>query len=468
MSRLSIRTWLVMALLIVLTLPLVAGALLSRLLPLWLEPDPRVRLMNEVSASHARWLDPAWQASTRTRLAALGLEVVLLDDAGRELFRSPDAAGEQSFSFVPGPDRWVQAMPNRIGVGYYAGEGSLPALSRPLLKRYLLENVPLAAGGAALLLTLASTAWFIGRAVLQPLEAMSRAARQIAGGELDFVLSDSRVREVAAVSEALSAMGEALRHSLERQAALEQQRRLFIAAAAHDLRTPLFALRGHLEGLEKGLADTPERAARYVAVCREKADALERLVADLFAYARMEYLDEVPHRGPVELGALLHRAAEGFYPLAESKGVGFRLSGPEEPCLVEADAHQLTRAVENLLDNACRHTPPGGTIHLTWEESAGQVRFTVRDEGPGIEPHDLPHLFTPLYRGESSRNRRTGGAGLGLAIARRILQGHGGELTAANGEPTGGLFSAVIPTQNGYAARTQEAPAPPAQGAGQQ
>ena len=109
------------------------------------------------------------------------------------------------------------------------------------------------------------------------------------------------------------------------------------------------------------------------------------------------------------------------------------------------DPHLLTRAVENLLDNAVRHTPPAGEIGVAWECAGDDVRFSVVDDGPGIPPADLPHIFTPLYRGDSSRNRRTGGAGLGLAIARRLIRAHGGELTAANAPDGGALFLAWLP-----------------------
>ena len=107
----------------------------------------------------------------------------------------------------------------------------------------------------------------------------------------------------------------------------------------------------------------------------------------------------------------------------------------------------LTRAVENLLDNAVRYTPEGGDIQVRWAQSHGQAEFSVADSGPGISPEDLAHIFAPLYRGETSRNRRTGGAGLGLAIARRLIRAHGGELTASNGPHGGAIFTAVLPMQ---------------------
>lgn len=446
MRRLNIRTWLVMALLILFALPLFIATLLNALLPLWLDPDPRVRLMLDLARSSTALADPYWQASARLKLSAMEIDLIIDDHKGKELFRSEPAPGKPLGPFVPGPNRWVQAIPVKPGTATFAGHGSAPQLSRPLLKRYLSEYVPAVAALGALVITLAGVAWFMGRAVLQPLAAMSQAARQIAAGELDFVLPDSRVTEVAEVAAAFTAMGRALGSSLDRQADLEQQRRMFISAIAHDLRTPLFALRGHLELFSKGLAQTPEKAARYLEICREKADALERLIADLFAYARSEYLREVPRRDRIDLGALLQRAVDGFRPLAASKGVTFLCAGSPDPCHVDGDAQLLMRAVENLLDNALRHGPPESVIHVAWQKSPNGVRFSVSDQGRGIAPDDLPHLFSPLFRGESSRNRTTGGAGLGLAIAQRILQAHGGDLSAANGASSGAVFSAVIPT----------------------
>src|SRR5690606_24340403 len=122
----------------------------------------------------------------------------------------------------------------------------------------------------------------------------------------------------------------------------EQERRMFVSALVHDLRTPLFSLRGSLEGLATGIAATPEKRARYIAVAQEKADALERLIADLFAFTRLEYLDEEPQRAPVDLAAFLPRLVEGMRPRAETKGVRLALdAGPAR--VVSADEHLLTR-----------------------------------------------------------------------------------------------------------------------------
>jgi signal transduction histidine kinase len=255
----------------------------------------------------------------------------------------------------------------------------------------------------------------------------------------------SRVQEVAKVTAALETMSTGLQASLQRQADLERERRLFVSAIAHDLRTPLFMLRGYLEGIEGGVAATPDKIVHYVRACRTKADALERLIADLFAYTRMEYLEQAPEQEPLELGYLLRQSVEGAQPLAAEKEIILSLDGPTRDCPLVGDAQLLARAVENLLDNALRYTPHGGRIWVRWGREAGNLIFRIEDSGPGIDLHDLPHVFTPLYRGEASRNRRTGGAGLGLSIAQRIIQAHGGELTAQNGTAGGAVVVGKVP-----------------------
>src|SRR5260221_445027 len=297
------------------------------------------------------------------------------------------------------------------------------------------------------LITAARAVRFLTRTLIWPLSAMDHAARQIAGGDLAVTLPASRVREVAQVAAALDRMGQELRKALERQEDLEQQRRHFVSAIAHDLRTPLFSLRGHLEGVATGVAKTPEQTERYISICIEKANMLERLVEDLFTYARLEYLDRLPDTVPLDLGTLLQSIMESFQPQAAVKGVTIMVTGPDtrsDP-LIAGDRYMLTRAVENLLDNALRYTSAGGTITVRWYPEATRMVLTITDTGPGFTQEDLQHLFNPLYRSERSRNRRTGGAGLGLAIAQRMFQAHGGDLSASNIARSGAQLTGILP-----------------------
>ncbi|MGH2444006.1 MAG: histidine kinase dimerization/phospho-acceptor domain-containing protein, partial [Chloroflexota bacterium] len=217
----------------------------------------------------SQWNDPAWRRATQRSLAAQGMTFVL-QEGGRTIYRS----SRDPFSSVginnqlsvqrlviPGAREqhvaYVYSRP--FGPGF-AGGGFLFA---PLL------------GLIALLLTLSAIAWFLRRTLIVPLAATSRAARRIAGGDLDIALPDSRIDEVAELKTAFLVMNSELRTSLQHQAAIEEERRLFVSAIAHDLRTPLFSLRGYLEGLEQGLANTPQKMAHYIRICRDKADALE-------------------------------------------------------------------------------------------------------------------------------------------------------------------------------------------------
>jgi signal transduction histidine kinase len=146
------------------------------------------------------------------------------------------------------------------------------------------------------------------------------------------------------------------------------------------------------------------------------------------------------------LGAVLRQASEHLAPRAAAQAISLALSEREAPCSFTGDPRLFPRAIENLLDNAVRYTPAGGSILIGRRRKADTLVFTIEDTGPGIASQDLPHLFTPLYRGEPSRNRLTGGTGLGLAIALRILQVHGGDLTAANRAAGGAVFTGILPS----------------------
>jgi len=440
LRTLPIRRWLALALASVFVVP--ALALLIMGIIIFREtrgPQDATELaIARLDVDVARWHDPAWQAATQTELAARGVDFVLTED-DRELYRSaadPLAGSGDGETRLATQLLLSESAPRRVATIYADQQRGPPEEARFWL-------LPIAAL-SALLATLAGIAWFFGRAMVRPLSATSQAARRVASGDLAIALPASRIREVAEVNSAFEGMSAALGTSLRRQTQLEQERRLFIGAIVHDLRTPLFSLRGYLEGLERGLADTPEARARYIAVAQDKAAALERLISDLFAYTRLEYLDQTPKSEALDLSALLQRLVDGLQPQAEAKGVRLLLTDGATS-VVAGDGHLLTRAVENLLDNALRHTPSGGVITVTHQTTPDGVTFTVADSGPGIAAHDLPHLFQPLYRGEQSRNRRSGGTGLGLTIARRILVAHGGDLTAANAAAGGALFTGSLP-----------------------
>jgi signal transduction histidine kinase len=390
-------------------------------------------IITMITTNSARWNHPDWQSNLRKKLAAAKMDAVILSSANQEIFKygswhkNPWLSSQQIIvtknEQVIGTVKLYSKWQNDIVAG-------LSALS-------------------ALIIAILFVGFQMRRSVVKPLEAMSKAARRIAEGDFDINLPVSRVTEIAEVRTGFEVMVAGLRESFQKQAKLEEERRFFIGAIAHDLRTPLFALRGYLDGLEQGIASSPERMAKYVAVCKEKSDQLDRLVSDLFAFTKLEYMEQTPHLEKVDFNMILKKSLDSLRALAEKKRISIALVSTPDQYEAMADPHLLERALNNLLDNALRHTPIGGKIEVTGHSEHGKTFILVRDTGPGFSSEDLNHVFEPLYRGETSRNRATGGAGLGLTIAKRIFKAHGGDLMAANDPDGGAVLTGWIPSKSG-------------------
>jgi signal transduction histidine kinase len=284
--------------------------------------------------------------------------------------------------------------------------------------------ITVGAAAAGLALAIALAVGLLNRWILRPLARLAGDADRIAGGEP--ALGDpprTPTREVAQVGEALHGMADALGSALGASAEAERERRFLVSAIAHDLRTPLFTLRGSLEAIERGLGngDALARAQR-------KAALLDRLVGDLFAFSRAEYAEPAAER--VDLAVLARRAADTVEPGAVRLAV-------EGEGTADADAVALQRVLTNLVENAVRHARSRVTVTVDGASVA------VADDGPGFAPADLPHVFEPLFRGD--RARAPGGAGLGLAIARRLVEAHGGTVQAANAPEGGARVTVRLP-----------------------
>lgn len=378
------------------------------------------------------WKSHDWQQRVTTELQREGIDVKINSPSNQVIF-------ESSPQPLHGHPHWTST--DQVAVMDNGKWVATVIVSEPG------KADPVAAIGAILatILAIAFVSFQVGRNVIQPLESMSRAALQIAEGDLDFELASSSTVEIKRVRTAFEVMGKGLRDAFANQQKLEEERKFFIGAIAHDLRTPLFALRGFLDGMEQGIASTPEKLAHYVAVCKEKAAHLERLVSDLFAFTRLEYMEQTLQRERFDLYEVLHMTVESMVGRAQEKEIALETSPTEEECLISGDPHLLERAITNLLDNALRHTPTKGKIAIRLERESENVLLTLQDTGPGFSPDDLTHIFEPMYRGDTSRNASTGGAGLGLTIARRIFRSHGGDLWAENAPSGGALLTARIP-----------------------
>jgi signal transduction histidine kinase len=348
------------------------------------------------------------------------------------------AEGEDVFSSQPGSDDSSNAEERYVIMKDGERVGSV------LL--YVPESfvLPLHALFAGILVAMFAVALGMRRFLLRPLEGLSYAVRRIAAGEREIKLPAYKISEIGNVRDGIEVMLQGLKRSSRKQAELEEERRFVIAALAHDLRTPLFALRGYLDGLEQGIARTPEKMTRYLQVSKEKAAQLDRLIEELFAYSKLDYAEPETADASVNVAAILRKSLDSVQPRAERKRIKVidRLAAH---CVVRGEAGLLERAFNNLVDNAVRHAPEGGEIVVECINDQDGVRFMVRDNGPGFAAEELDRVFEPLYRGEASRNRATGGTGLGLTISQRIVRKHGGDLFAENDPGGGALLTGWLP-----------------------
>ena len=274
---------------------------------------------------------------------------------------------------------------------------------------------------------------------------LARGAAEVAEGNLAMRVPDASSSELTDLAKAFNQMAARLEEAFARQRQAEATRRDLVAAVSHDLRTPLASIRAIVEALADRLVSDPPTIERYLHTLHGQIESLSALIDDLFELSQLES----PHPGlQLESGSLLDLISdtlESFYAEAERKGV--RLTGHVEATVdpVQMNPQKIQRVLNNLVRNAISHTPAHGTVAITARTAPGGVHVDVADTGEGIAPQELPHVFEWFYRGEKSRSRAYGGAGLGLAIARSIVEAHGGRIWAESTVGRGSTFSFILP-----------------------
>ena len=295
------------------------------------------------------------------------------------------------------------------------------------------------AGLAALVLALAAGASVaVGVRITRPLRELAAAARRMTDGDDD-------ARAVVRTRDEIGDVAVAFNSLAERRGEQERLRRAMVGDVAHELRTPLSSVRGWLEAAQDGLTPTD---GRLVDSLHEEAVHLQSLVGDLQDLALADAGELRLHPEPVELGPALEQVVRGQGAAASAKGV--RLTARADPgVVVRADPVRLRQAVTNLVANAVRHTPDGGSVEVTGVRDGGDVVVAVRDTGEGIAAADLPHVFERFWRADASRTRGTGGSGLGLAIVRQVATLHGGSVEVESEVGLGTTFTLRLPAGGG-------------------
>jgi signal transduction histidine kinase len=296
------------------------------------------------------------------------------------------------------------------------------------------------AGGIAM-----SLGYFLSTALTNNIETLKQAAQAVANGCLQARVTVKGRDEMAALASAFNDMAAQLEMAAQKQRELDSLRRDLIAWVGHDLRTPLASIRAIVEGLADGVIEDPQTVTRYLHTAQRDIRSLSALIDDLFEMAQLD-AGEIPlDRQPSSLVDLISDTLESFSALAAQRGVALEGEAASGIDPVNMDTQKIGRALANLLSNALRHTPPGGTARVYAFPEGNRVRIVVSDTGEGVDADDMPHIFKQFYRGEKSRSRATGGAGLGLAIVKRIVEAHGGQIGAESKPEQGMTISVTLP-----------------------
>lgn len=392
--------------------------------------------------------DRVWTESGTNRLGHLarlnGLSVAVFSAAGarvsgRTALAARSPAAPRAEATVRSGGREV----GRIVVTPLSGE--LLSSGEEHLQTSL-NRLHLAAGGASVAAALL-VAFLLAQTLSRPLRRIRVAAERIERGDLQARVTPGGDAEVSAVAHALNRLAETLEHE-------EEIRKETVADLAHELRTPVTGLLSRIEAAQDGvLADEAVNLERMHA----EAIRLARLLEDLGELAEAERPGLLLDKRPLDLAAVMRQEAESFAPSLTERGISLTMD--LEPTWVDGDAGRLGQIAANLLSNALRYTESRGEVRVSVREEDGLAVLEVTDSGIGIAPDDLKLIFNRFWRGERSRSRATGGAGIGLAIVRELVRAHDGRIEVDSVPGRGSRFRVLL-TAAGREASKEAAPSP--------
>jgi two-component system sensor histidine kinase BaeS len=344
--------------------------------------------------------------------------LALLDTEKRTVVGNPELGDESTMRPVLVGDRivgWVARAPyRRISAG-----ADLAFQQEQLRAAWIIAGVALALA--------ALVAVILARAFLQPLKRVATATHSLAAGDYASRVAVTSRDELGRLAEDFNRLAQALQRN-------EDLRRRFMADVSHELRTPIAVLRAGFEAIEDGVRPLTRES---LASLQGEVLALGKLVEDLYQLALADVGALSYRKERIEIAELLEQATEPFAGRMGERGLTLEKNFSKD-LQVMADADRLSQAFRNLLENSARYTDAGGTVRVTAQRNGAGVKIDFEDSSPGVPPDALPRLFERFYRVEGSRSRANGGAGLGLAIVRSVVEAHGGTIDAG-ASPLGGL-----------------------------
>lgn len=302
----------------------------------------------------------------------------------------------------------------------------------------------------AIVLILALTAGvmiiWIYRGVAIPLGRMKIATQNIKDGNLDFELEVEAEDEIGQLCRDFEEMRIRLKDTATEKVENDKRSKELISNISHDLKTPITAIKGYVEGIMDGVADTPEKMERYIRTIYNKANDMDMLINELTLYSKID-ANRIPYNfSTLSVNEYFDDCAADLKIDIESRGIAFDyLNYVDEPVKIIADAEQLKRVINNIISNAAKYMDKREKmIHLRVKDVGDFVQVEIEDNGKGIGSKELPYIFERFYRTDASRNSATGGSGIGLSIVKKIIEEHGGKIWATSKEGTGTVMYFVI------------------------
>jgi len=374
-----------------------------------------------------------WTPQARETLVHLteadGLAATILDQHGKVVVKVPPTSTAESGAFETSQITVKGAAVGQVTVGQSDGKLLSPVetrLTQQLDRMHLLAGIISAAVALAVALYLA---WSLSN----PLRRIRAGAERMRRGELDTRVKEGGDEEMRAVARALNSLAETLQQE-------EALRKESVADLAHELRTPVMGLLGRIEAAQDGVFS--DQSANLAAM-HDEALRLSRLLDDISSLADAQRPGMLLEHGPVDLAALAARQTAAVADQFGKKGIAVETE--LEPVVVDGDAGRLQQILTNLLSNALRYTDEGGRVTVRTFGDRGSVVLEVEDTGIGIAEADLDHVFERFWRGEKSRSRSTGGAGIGLAVVKGLTQAHGGNVRVTSALGKGSRFRVTLP-----------------------
>ncbi|MFR8839218.1 MAG: ATP-binding protein [Clostridium sp.] len=300
-------------------------------------------------------------------------------------------------------------------------------------------NKMLIVGIAIICLTGGMLVMWVYRSILRPLHELQEATKKIRDGNLDFTLDAENDDEIGMLCQDFEEMRLRLKESAEEKIQYDKESKELISNISHDLKTPITAIKGYVEGIQDGVASSPEKLDKYIRTIYNKANDMDRLIDELTFYSKID-----TNRIPYTFSKI--NVAEYFWDCVEEVGLDMETRGIElgyfnyvdEDVLVIADAEQMKRVINNIIGNSLKYLDKKkGIINLRITDDGDFIQVVIEDNGKGIAAKDLPYIFDRFYRTDSSRNSSKGGSGIGLSIVKKIIEDHGGRIWASSKEGIG-------------------------------